>query len=339
MHKEPESTVESMKKILAATICGVAAFVVSARLAPAQSPTTMPSNPLAASQGQKAPNPSPMSTVAPSDIAVAPSGTDDRPARRRQGRSLSASAATGRRSAEGLNLPHLCFQPGIGWTAVPAAAFTPGTDPNDNPSDSDKPGASHSQQVSRGLYSVSKSGASGECPPTPLPQPASPGTNDEGIREDSYLELKNSLLTPNPGQSSDKSIRPFSGAGKNPLAKPTLELPGGLKSNGSYDSIDPSAALGQLKVLRHRAYISPVKLRRLSRNMQNLETRLELRQMNADVQKRKTGRTAEDQNKGTGSVHASEHKPLSSHDLLAKQAECNRTGNASKSKVCALLKH
>ncbi len=331
------STVGYMKKTFAWVLCGLAAFLVSTGLAAAQSPATMPSNSLAASQGQKAANPSPTAAHAPSEIAIAPSGTpDDYSSRRRQGSPLGANAAMGRRSAEGANLPHLCFQPGIGWTSVPAAVAPAGTN---------KPEADHSPHNRRGAYSAGNAGVQADCPQSPLPQTAPQENDGDGNSDHSYLEIKNSLLTSDPGQSSYNGIQPL--LANNPLsatkdsavARPALDLPGGLKSKGSYASSDPGAALEELKALRRRAYVSPVKLRRMSRNMQDLESRLEFRQMNTEVQKRKAKRTAQDQNTADQSGKAAEHKPLNSHDLMAKKAECERKGDASKSKVCAFLKH
>lgn len=337
-------TVERMK-ILATTVFGIAAFLASAGLVTAQSPTMMPKNPLGTNQGQSAPNQSSTATYAPSEIAVSPSGIpDDHPSRNRQRAVLRASAAAGPKSA-GLNIPHLCFQDGIGWTAVADADFAALGDTKQKTSDGDGTGNNNPQQGNRGLSAASMLGKSGECPPTPLAQTALGESNDDINHQDSNTDVKSALLNPNPEQTTYNNFQPLvsnnllSGSQSSPLAKPSMELPDGLKSNGSYNSNDPNVALEQLKALRRRAYISPVKLRRLSRNMQDLETRLEMRQMNVEVQKRKAKKSSDDQNTGDKSGKDKEHKPLDAREQLAKKAGCDRKVDASKTQVCALLKH
>src|SRR5579863_6240419 len=151
-----------MKKNRFRLMSGMGACLLFVGWAWAQSPNMLPSNSPALSQGQKAPSPAQWSAYAPSDIAAGAGATDDRRSRRRQGSPLTAAAAAGKGSAaSALNIPHLCFQPGIGWTAVPANAFASHRDTQDQPSDTDKPGSDHSPQAGRGLSAHAE-----ECPPT-----------------------------------------------------------------------------------------------------------------------------------------------------------------------------
>jgi len=55
--------------------------------------------------------------------------------------------------------------------------------------------------------------------------------------------------------------------------------------------------IAQLKLLENRAYVSPVKLRQLSRNIPDLQTRMKLRQLQARVLNQKSAAAPADQEK------------------------------------------
>lgn len=103
------------------------------------------------------------------------------------------------------------------------------------------------------------------------------------------------------------------------------------------DANDPTAALDELKSLQHRAYISPIKLRRLTRNVQDLRMRLELRQMSTAAEERAPRRTSEDERTSMGNGSATGRKKAG-RGPFASMTECERKTDASKSKVCAQLK-
>ncbi len=304
-----------MRSIFVAVSSAMAAFLGSTGLALAQSTIILSSAPMAGGQGQKAPNPSQLSIYVSSDIAVSSSGApDDHRSRGRPRHQLTAYHGTGQESAERApGIPRLCFHPGIGWTAIPAAPFIANNDPEAKPSGTDMSGANPPLQIRRGLPSSASSPSTGECPPMPISQTAIAGTDCDESGKHCELEIWNPLMTPAPWLNQ--------------------------QGKGMTDIGDPEAALEELKALRHRAYIGPVKLRRLSRSVQDLQTRLELRQMKAEVEKRKSRRATENQNTGTETENATGHKSLHSVDLLAKRADCARTDDVSKSRRCPQPKH
>ncbi len=342
-----------MRRLFDFTVSGAAFALASIGLASAQAPMSMPSAPAGGGPGQKTPNISQSTVYAPSDIAASASGMQqERRPRGRQGSLLSTYSATGQGLAEGQpNLPRLCFQPGVGWTTAPAASFTAmqnaGTQNDgsgDNSSDKNKSSASASLPIRHGVSALGGPRESTECPPMLLPQDAT--TNPGSSAANSASKFMNPSFKTDTDLSQYNSFQallpsgPMSGTGNSAQSRPAFDLPEGFKSSRIHDPKDPTFALEELKALRRRAYVSDIKLRRLSRNPQNLETRLELRHMNTEVEKRKKAkRSAEDQDNSTDKESVKSKKHIDSMDLVARKAECEKKSDASKSKVCSLLKH
>lgn len=179
-----------------------------------------------------------------------------------------------------------------------------------------------------------------------LPQSATTDTDADSSADNPASSFMNPSYKSNADLSQYDSFQTLlsphsiSGSGNSTQGKPSFDLPAGLKSSGLHDPTDPNSALEELRALRGRAYLSQVKIRRLSRNPQNMETRLEMRRMNTEVEKRnkKSKRNGEDQSTTAAKGNANGNKHVSSGDLRAKKAECDKKGNASKSKVCSILK-
>ena len=346
-----------MRKLFGFAVSGTTIVLAAMGLASAQAPMSMPSAPVGGGSGQKARNLSQSTVYAPSDIAAS-GAQDERRSRGRQGNLLSASSGMGQPLAEGqLNLPRLCFQPGVGWTTAPTAAFmrNDGSTQNAGPIQNDgskgkasgegAAGANPGLQIRHGVTGFGALHPSSECPTMLLPQDATIATGQDSSPQNSASRFMNPSLTSGADLSQYNTFQtlmpdhPLSGIGSSGQAKPAFDFPEGLKGSRTHDVRDPNFALEQLKVLRRRAYISDVKLRRLSRNPQNIETRLELRRMNTEVEKRKkTKRAGEDQDTSTGKGNGKSNKHIDSMDLVARKAECQKKGDASKSKVCSLLK-
>jgi len=331
-----------MRRLLVIALTGMAGMLASTGLSEAQAPMTMLPTPTTGSQGQPMQLPSPSAVYVPSDIATSSSvGPNVRqPRGRHGGLGLSKSTvATGREPVEGApNLPRLCFQTGVGWTLIPAAGFIENANPGSN--DEFGPGANPRIRNQRGAAAMGRSQESMKCPTMPLLQSS---TDDSA--EHSDLDFVNPSFRSGTDLSQYDIFQtlladhPVSGTGVTAGPKSAFDLPEGLSGRKARDSLDPNYALEELKALRHRAYVSPVKLRRLSQHPQNVETRLELRQMNAEVGKRnKPRRKGEEQNTLSAKGNAGGNKHLNPRDLSAKKAECEKKTASSKSKVCSLLK-
>jgi hypothetical protein len=316
-----------MRTILVAVVSGTAGILLSAWLAPAQSPTMRPSPPNANGQLQKAPSPTQSQTYAPSDIAVMSTGmpVDGRPRALRTNQ-LAGQAGMGKASAEVAPLiPQLCFQPGIGWTATTAAA-TP-----------ERASANHPFQARASVSSAQRALKGSECPPMPPSQGlANAGAETfDGAKFDmtNYLPTMDDRMTSSGGF---QVLSPDAGTGNAARATSAFTLSEGATSHGTDKEIGPEAALEELEALRRRAYVSSVKLRRLSRNVQDMETRMELRRVNQEVEKRDVRSTTKMQ-ENTDTSTTANHKPFNSHDLKAARAECARRSAASKPKFCSQL--
>ena len=332
-----------MKNLLFSFLSSVAVLGASAGLAVAQSSMSLPSG-STPGQRQNGANPSQLTVFAPSDIAASSSGVpDERRPHARQARMLSIYSGTGRTSAQGPpNLPRLCFQPGIGWTTATAAGFIQNNVPNDKASNEDKTGSEQGLEVRHGVSALSRPGGSTQCPPMLLPPGATNESGRDKSSEDSIDKFADPLTVPGAELGQYDSFQtflsdhPVSATGN---SKPAFDLPQGLKGSSIHGLSDPDSSLEELRALRGRAYLSQVKIRRLSRDPNNIETRLELRRMNSEVEKRdKSKRSREDQKTIAAIGNANGNKHLTSRDLLAKKAECDKNRNASKSKVCSLLK-
>lgn len=336
---------KQMKRILVTALAGMVGLLAPSGLSRAQAPMTMPSTPMTGSQGQKSQSPSPSAIYAPSDMAVVSSGSPD--AHRSRGgqgilRLFSGSAETGRASAEGEpNLPRLCFQPGIGWTLIPAGSIE-NTDPKkDNESElGGNPGNLTHRRISSGKHREAEN-----CPTMLQLQGGSQGTNSDSSAEYTDLDFMKPLFSSGADLSRYNIFQTLlgdhsgSGAGDSAGYKSAFDLRARLKGGKNLNTGEQTYSPNELKELRNRAYVSPVKLRRLSRNVQNVETRIELRQLSTEVEKRNTSRRrGKDQNSIASERNSAGDKHKNSRDLLAKKAECEKKANASKSKACSLFK-
>jgi len=142
-----------------------------------------------------------------------------------------------------------------------------------------------------------------------------------------------------PDSSGVDTLHPLLGAGQytepdSGQTNPALNFSGGLRHSEGHDQSDPNATFETLKALRGRAYVSPVKLRQLSRNVQDLQTRLELRRMQTEVDKQERSERAKEYQ----STFAAGHKQNDRRNLSARRHDCAQKTGASKSKACSLLK-
>lgn len=329
-----------MRTILVAVVSGIAGILGSAWLASAQSPVMLRPASRTAGQLQRVPSPSQSQTHAPSDIAVTSTGmpVDERP--RLRSNQLAAQAGMGKAAAGSAPLiPHLCFQPGIGWTATPSTA-TPDSDIKSNSEEGNGTGADQPLQARSSVSSAQRALKTSECPPMPQLQDLANATAES---PESTSFGTNPLLPLDGGMTSSGSyqvlmgISPDAGPGNTARVMSALNVSEGATSQSNGKEADPEAALEELKALRRRAYVSPVKLRRLSRNVQDMETRLELRRVNEEVQKHDAGSTDEKRETNTDTKTTTNHKPFNSHDLGAARAECARRSGASKPKFCSQL--
>ena len=341
-----------MKQFLVAVVCGMAALTAPAVLARAQAPLNSTATSKAAGQGG-AQSQVQVQVYAPSDIAILPSSVpSNHRSRGRQGSPTNVSARTGSaHTHNGANIPRPCFQPGVGWSAMPGTG-------NANESDQGSP---HGQGLANGNPEGRPAANSSPTAHSPVRRPVSAGTAEcfpmsqpQGIGVAgadggaSPAGFKDNLLNPapNPVNPTAYSSLPASMPGNSTWnesgsgdAKSALVLPGLRKTSEVFDPTDPGAALDELKGLQHRAYISSVKLRRLSRNVQDLRTRLELRQMNSEMEKRAASQPSGNENTSAGMGNAAGRKKAGRHGSFVNQAECERKTGSSKSKVCAQLKH
>jgi hypothetical protein len=266
--------------------------------------------------------------VAPSDMGA--SSTTHKNRLSQEGRSIPAGSTAARTGGalnpggSAISIPRLCFQPGTGWVAISVSAVD---HDNAEAESSFARGAGTNShlvrhpRVSRGFYSGARSSGASECPSMPRDSVA------KGIsREDSTSTDKSGLL------SSDNQARvisrrwpqgkpPSKGASIDGDSHPATELNQKLAIDDTpttYSSIDTAA---QLKTLKSRAYLSSVRLRRLSRNVPDLKSRLELRRIQGEFTKRKTIGTPKDQD---ASIHRAAHKPFARSTPLFEKAHCDR---------------
>jgi len=322
----------SLRQSFAAGICAMTALIASAWLAPAQAPGSVTASSNAASQSQKASDQFEVHVYAPSDLAVSSSMRGDHGSRQRQGRPASSAVAV--RPVAGHNerhIPLFCFQPGMGWMAKPIVGS--------GQQNADNLGAGTASTDHLQIRHGASAGAD-ECSPMSQAQ----GTvRTEAGNQNSVPELKNLQLNPGADFPSNDNLsnslpgHSFSYTGGSDDAGSALGLPDLRPKSTSQVAADPSAAFAELKALQHRSYISPIKLRRLARNVQDLRARMELRQMNTAVEKQASGRTAGGEHTLAANANASGRKKTG-RGPLASTADCERKTGASKSKVCAQLK-
>ena len=307
-----------MKTIFAHVASGMAVFLVGTGLILAQSPT-MPG-----SQTSEAANASQLSTYVPTEIASSPLRTPDGQRSRERQSWAHRTAARAITPAVGLlTVPRLCFQPGVGWTTIIDPSVTQNEGMEERSSDIGKPGGNPSAQFKHGVPSTGKSPNVTECPPITVGQAgvsAVESNNPFSYSEHQSVNPRlNSITTDGSLQSFLRANR-ASGLGGNADTQPPFGIHQGFESEGIADPTHPNDALAALKTLQHRAYISPIQVRRLSRNVQDIEMRLELRQMNTRLGKRKEAKTEEEVQKRdlVAWRNVTRHKQLASQDRVKR---------------------
>lgn len=236
-----------------------------------------------------------------------------------------------------LNLPSLCFDRGVGWIKMPAASFAPGHDTSVQPLEADKTGANSFPGGQREFSSSDRSSRGSEC--SPLPQTASQGSDSDNARDLSDFVMDHPILLEGPGITQFDSIEiplvtTSSLGGRNlASANPMLPVPDDFNTGAA----DPGAAVEEFKALKRRNYVSPLKLRRLIRNVESPGISLELRQMNSEAEKRMARRAAEDQNGGHRYQIAAENKRAGPRHLSARKAGSAREGVVAKSNLHSRL--
>lgn len=321
-----------MKGGLVVLVAGLSALSIPT-LVSAQSPMGLPPSSMAAGQEGSAPG-SQLPTYVPSEIATSSSvAPDDRRSGGRQRNRLATPARTGRTSVERtLHIPSLCFDPGVGWIKTPAASFAPGHDTSVQPLETDKTGANSFPGGQREFSSSDRSSRGSEC--SPLPQTASGGSDSDNARDLSDFVMDYPILLEGPGITQFDGIEtPLLAAsslgGRNlASANPTLPVP---------DDFNSGAAVEAFKALKRRNYVSPLKLRRLIRNVESPGIGLELRQMNSEAEKRTAQRAAEDQNGGHRNQIAAENKRAGPRHLAARKAGSRGEGVVTKYKLHSRL--
>ena len=314
----------SMKQLFFASVCGMAALFASSCLASAQAAAATAK---AAGQGQNAPDQFQVQVYAPSDLAVSPSGAGrSHGSQRGAGVRTSVAARTGSEPAHsGANIPRLCFQPGIGWIS---------TSSKSNGKASGQGNPEGSPAVSPHLRAQHSAGGD-DCS---MPQ-VQATSSSELANGNSLFEIKSSGLSSDANPSSFNSLSTSLAADSFSRGRGD-GVPDLRKGSGIHDPTDPASALDQLKALRRRAYISPVRLRRMARNAPDLRTRLELRQMNSEVESRAAAsHVTQSGNTLAGTGNTSVRKAAGRQGRLAKKSDCERKAGSSKSKVCAQFKH
>jgi len=252
----------------------------------------------------------PFSQVLPSDAGNPPSGAPTKT--QRHGRTTTLGGAT----TSGVRTPILCFQPGIGWLNISTLAAPQDHATAGNSSRSVAPG-----EGSNTIRQAAASGRlnSGARPPAAVECTAiSKDTVAPGIgRYDFAGEYKSGLS--NPAQS----------VGEHNTSRSLLEpWPTGTQVLEPSDPINTAA---QIKALQSREYISPIRLRRLSRNAPDLESRLELRRIQNGLQKKPNkGATEEGRNHSAGPATV-RHRLFSSN-----KPPCDRNnGRATSHAPCS----
>lgn len=281
----------------------IAAWLALAGMAGAQSSPNTQSAPLPTGLSQNAPVAS--SQVAPSDSGSSSSGTHlDRPIPGR-GHTPGGAKSAGTRGmltsgANEFHIQQLCFQPGIGWFAAPLPPVLQDSAGDGKSSDTGVSGSNsnlvHYPTVYRGVYSGAKVPRASQCPSI-SPDAFAPGIG----RGDSAGEIQKQLSNPVQGVGENDILLGRLPGNLNAKSaniddhmKHAPELHPWLTPTETLDPYNPMNTPEQLKALQGRAYISPIKLRRLSRNVTDLKARLELRRIQAALQKRPGKETTED---------------------------------------------
>lgn len=242
------------------------------------------------------------SQIAPSDAANPTLPRADRPVPRRRPHESASLQKENKnllpRKAP-VNAPRLCFQPGTGWIELPppsASAEEYAAKPGDGSTKSDSPGTKTSELRPRKISGAQvPSLEATECSSAisyPVPNPS----QNAGLHNGQLLSDYRSV--------PDKGFVPSGLSKELPGLDGTYNGNSSLATQSDHDSfrIHRQSALGspsvtpidQLKLLENRAYISPVKLRKLSRNVPDLQTRLKLRQLQTKVENEKNAAPPDD---------------------------------------------
>ena len=266
-------------------------------------PTPQPSN-------QNENTRTPFSQVLPSDAGNPPSGTPTKPPRH------GPSSTLGGAGTSGVLTSSLCFQPGIGWLNTPMLPAPQDHATTGNSSRTGAPGESsnlvHHTTANRSLNSGARPSAAAECP-TISKYAMAPGNGRKDSASWNKGLLWNSAQDLGGNDTSGSLIEPWTIA------------------TGTPKTSDAISTAAQIRDLRNREYISPIRLRRLSRNVPDLESRLELRRIQAELQKRPNkGATEKGRNNSTGPA-TFRHGLFSSN-----KPPCDRTnGRATSHAPCS----
>ena len=246
------------------------------------------------------------SQILPSDSGNPSSGTPIKPQRNRRASTLGGAGINGVRTSS------LCFQPGIGWINTPVFPAPKDHAPSENPSRTGAPGESlnvvrHTTATGR-MYSGARPPAAAECPSISKDAVA-PGFG----REDLAGGYKSLLWNPAQSVGEHNTSRSL------------------LVGTETLESSDPINTAAQIKTLQNRQYVSTIRLRRLSRNAPDLESRLELRRIQTGLQKKPNkGATEQARNHSAGPA-ALRHRLFSSN-----KPPCDRkNGRATSHGPCS----
>ena len=180
----------------------------------------------------------------------------------------SGSLATGKMPAAG---PSLCFQPGVGWQSIiPETPSAPARLEGVSPT------SAALTQTTDARSSGAKPAKAAQCAALPVNK----GSLAADREELNLLHLSGTMRSAGPRKPGDVASR---------HAHSPLTRPGYLASAAESD-----ARPDQVGALPFRAYISPIKLRRLIRNAPDLQTRINRQQLQNDagsqVRKEKAGK-------------------------------------------------
>ena len=242
------------------------------------------------------------SQIAPSESMVPPGAAFQVGINKRLGGARAAALNNMRgfsaKSAAGSKSPLLCFVPGIGWVKVPMAMEVNSRSLSANASTENEIPAGTSVTSN----AVSQGSVSSHSQITDLSQ-----TNSNGCAEMLMNMPENGVGNQNfiSGQSGHAMI--FQSApiinlevmkgnvadstgnqvSRNALLHQAMGISSmPLGANYSFAGSGSENAAGMLDQLKHRAYVSPIKLRRQMRSAPDLETRIKLRELQAEKAKK-----------------------------------------------------
>jgi hypothetical protein len=313
-------------------IAGLVACLAAAPVASGQSPMANPGFPITDnsvstnSSGEVLPSDSALGAVLGSEIGQVGS----RPGGHKTSQSISTATRDIRNSLETGGIPglvsRLCFQPGVGWQPVPSVPFKPV-----------HAAGSVTAGGSEGIYqqlSETKPRTPSQCPGM-LGNASASGGGIEGLIVAKMAQSRNSVrvASTNAGTQdwlhANSVINPASSVSAQKLI---MGLTSGSSASKQYSQgTDSNVSEDQVRDLARHAYISPIKLRRMMRNVPDLETRIAMRESSdelANTKKRtsKDGRTARNAN-GQAAERSVRKQGPTQTDVNA-QGKLYRTNNA-----------